>query len=420
MTRRKILVLTVGTGNMLKLEATLFKPLAKSISQGEWNKIVLLPSRVTEGFALHLTKRFPDLEAHVHPLPEERMENDPDACFRHFDQVLGQLASEGYEEESITIDFTRGTKAMSAAAVLAAVRRGNPKLRYVWGDRDSQGMVVAGTERIEEIRTTQATGRRLLDQAADLMEHGDYAAVLELLPAPANPSLALQIPTNLLEEAAQIRQRAAFYAAWDHLNYKEAARLANEADLGDAAVWVQKLAQQPKQSDHSRMGRWLRAVACDLLENGRRRIRDGHFEDALLRGYRVLELVGQFKLFDYDIDSSSIDPNNEAVQRLRRRLQKKKSQDFGVKNGRLQAPRELTARLLIELGDSIGRRLIQIANEPSDRGLRARNQSILIHGFSATVLDSDSLKDLFNELEQLLCDVESSADKMLRMARKQY
>lgn len=419
MTQRKILVLTVGTGNMLKLEDSLFKPLAKSISKGEWNEVVLLPSRVTEGFAMCLAERFPDLETHVHSLPEEGMENDPDACFRHFDQVLDQLVAEGYEHESITIDFTRGTKAMSAAAVLAAVRRSIPKLRYVWGDRDTQGMVVAGTERIEEIRTTQATGRQLLDQAADLMKHGDYAAVLELVPDSASPVAEHRIPANLHEEATQIRKRAAFHAAWDRLDYKEAARLADEADVGDAAAWVQQLAKKPNESEHSCMGRWLRAVACDLLENGRRRIRDRHFEDALLRGYRVLELVGQFKLFDHHIDSASIDPNNEAVQRLRKRLRKKKNQDFsGAKNGRLKASRELAARLLKELGEPIGGRLLEIANEPNDRGLKARNDSILIHGFSAIALDPDSLEALFNKLEKLLCDIEPEAPKMIRMARK--
>lgn len=91
----------------------------------------------------------------------------------------------------------------------------------------------------------------------------------------------------------------------------------------------------------------------------------------MLRRVRVLKLVGQFKLFKHDIDSSSIDPDNEAAQRLRKRL-KNREQDFSVdKKGCLQAQRELADRLLVKL-------------------------------------------------EELLFDIESSADNMLRIARRRY
>ena len=67
-------------------------------------------------------------------------------------------------------DFTRVTKAMSAALVLAAIRHELPQLRYLSGGRrDERGLVVPGTEIVTDIRTTVATTRRRLDEASDFL-----------------------------------------------------------------------------------------------------------------------------------------------------------------------------------------------------------------------------------------------------------
>ena len=48
----RVLVMTVGTGEMTRLEESLFAPLWKSISTDAWTQVVLLlPSKVTEAFA---------------------------------------------------------------------------------------------------------------------------------------------------------------------------------------------------------------------------------------------------------------------------------------------------------------------------------------------------------------------------------
>ena len=44
-------------------------------------------------------------------------------------------------------------------------------------------MVIPGTEKVGQIRTNLATERRRLDQAERLMGHGDFGAVIELLPS---------------------------------------------------------------------------------------------------------------------------------------------------------------------------------------------------------------------------------------------
>ena len=163
-----VLVLTVGTGSKERLEETLYTPLTKSIRDGKWREVVLLPSRATEGGAEVLKKRFPDLRIKMRSLPNSDMENDADACFAYFNSVLGELLEE-YKREEVLIDFTRDTKGMRVALVLAAIRHNIPRMRYIGGSRDNHGAVIAGKEEIANLNAVQATGRRLLDDARHLL-----------------------------------------------------------------------------------------------------------------------------------------------------------------------------------------------------------------------------------------------------------
>jgi hypothetical protein len=116
-------------------------------------------------------------------LPQAGVEDDADACFAHFDSVLAALRNQGMPAESLLVDFTRGTKAMSAALVLAAIRHDLPQLRYIsGGKRDERGMVVPGTEIVAEVHTTIAMARKRLDDACRFLQHGNFAAVLQTVP----------------------------------------------------------------------------------------------------------------------------------------------------------------------------------------------------------------------------------------------
>ena len=69
----------------------------------------------------------------------------------------------------------------------------------------------------------------------------------------------------------------------------------------------------------------LRRLVVDLWANGCRRVRQRQYEDAILRAYRVLELLGQIRLFDHGLDSASLPPDHPAVAKLQENLQKTKS-----------------------------------------------------------------------------------------------
>ena len=431
---KKALVLTVGTGKVDELEQTLIKPMLKSIELGEWDRIVLLPSRMTEQFAHDLQKRIPNPAVANDPLPKEGQENNADACFGHFDSVLARLIEDGFTPSGIVVDFTRGTKAMSAALVLAAIGQDIPVLRYVHSERrDERGMVVPGTEKIGEIQTTLATARRRLDLAADLMRRGDFGATIELLPDLDGPFAGL-FPEKLHVKAAALRAAARIYAAWDRLNYKEADEAMKQlgpmaAEAGEAGEfapipemrqWLARLARQPNQTNYEDMKLYLRALACDLLANAERRLRDGHFEDALLRSYRVLELIGQIRLFALDYDSAALPPDNKKIETLRKRLQRKRLSDFSKdgRTGKLRASRELAAQLLKTLGDPLAQRLLEFDSQQGNVHPKKRNLSVLIHGFTATAPPEKApMRDVLRDLEKLLIEDDPKATKRLIVAR---
>lgn len=427
---RRALLLTVGTGDLARPGESLLAPLRKSIAKGEWSRVVLLPSQVTEQFAAQLKAQVGGDWMEIRPLPAAGQENDADACFSHFNQVIAWLREGGFAATAIVVDFTRGTKAMSAALVLAAIRHDLPTLRYITGERDGRGMVIPGSEHIFETSPAIATAQKTLDLALSLTRRGNFAGALALLPV--DDAAAAGWPVELGRLALALRPALDFYAAWDRLDYGSAAnlRFGKDAPAADwrplwptaaTAAWVAELAAPVAAADHPAMAARLRRLACDLLANGERCIRDGHYEDAVLRAYRVLELIGQFRLFDRGFDSACLPADHPAVQQLSAKLAKKGSSAFGVRpDGWLTAAREQVARLLKQLADPLAADLLSIDNDPTIPRISARNHSVLIHGFQAVGPGDDApLRALYQQLQALLLrDAGDAAQTALRTARQ--
>ena len=328
--RGRTLVMTVGTGNRDRLDDTLYTPLLKSVADGDWKTIVLLPSQETLLYAEELRRRIahgtPGIEVSISPLPAGH-ENNADRAYAHFDRVLTEVLQNN-PLENVEADFTRGTKAMSAALVLAATRRTIPRLRYIEGVRDRRGMVEPGSEQVRGIRTTTVNGHRRLDLARALFARGSFAAVAHVLPDPH-----------------------------------------------------------------------------DLLANGERRLGQGQNEDALVRAYRLLELLGQARLFDHGLDSANLDPDHDAVLAVQRESERKKRRPFSEgPGGKLLASRFQVCRLLRHCGDPLAKPLLRFDDETLLKPT-LRNNSVLVHGFAARAPDDPTpLRRLFQDLEKLACD----------------
>lgn len=419
----RILFMTVGTGNKNNLEDTLFKPLRMSAETGTWDLLVLLPSTLTEDNAKALADQLRNQATETKPLPAGA-ENDVDQTYAHFDAVIAEVSGRfAASSPVLEADFTRGTKVMSAALTLAALRHDIPHLRYIEGERDEQGMVISGTERIRQVNPRHVLAQRRLDEAGDLFRRGNFTACQHLIGDPDNPFFAARWIEAFQPRATVVYRAAAFFAAWDRFDYRAARDLAKTAQANPMpegweplavteamAAWIDRLAQGlPEADDPDRMAKraaHVRALAADVLANGERRIAAGQFEDAVVRGYRVLEMVGQARLFDHGLDSASLPANHEVVEKLAADMKKKGTQGFGENNdgtGTLNAPRDKVNRLLGRLKDPLAPKLKELA-ENGPFPAKVRNTSLLIHGFASTAPEEESLRDLYTKLAALLVE----------------
>lgn len=410
-----VMVLTVGEGTVDKLEETVVTPFRRSFEQGEWKLIVLLPSKKTEGNARLLEERFPEFPLRVRALRRGGDEDDTDACFRHFDTVLQRLKEEGYAPEQITADVTRGTKAMTAALAMTAMAHGAGRIRYITGERDERGTVKPGTERVMDVEPQRVLRRQNANRAADYLRGGNYRAVEALF----REARGNEHENFLKEEVRWLVWAAEFWGAWDRFDYKEAARLGRRHGMpAEPPPMVREFLPSEKQLQMLKQlggtaapeaddnAGYCRALAADLLANAERRLLEGQNEEVLVRLYRVVELIGQLRLFVHGIDSGKVHPQDERVEAWMRGLPEREKPRVN-RDGFLELGREKAASLLDDLekragdakGAEISGRLVKL-DWMGEWGPKMRNRSLLIHGFRARSRGREK------ELQKLLATIQ--------------
>ncbi len=401
----RALVCTVGQGHKADHQRTLVDPIVKSVQDGRWAHIVLLPSAATAVLADMVQKALPSEVAAattVAALPADGAEEDFDACVTHFGRVVEVLLTQGIPPRGLVFDITRGTKVMSSALALVAVQYGAEELRYVTGTRGDAGVVMAGTERISRIRPRIVLARRRLDDATTLLRSNAYEAAFKLA-----DEVQKDIPDvpDLARAAQETADLAAFYAAWDRLDHDGAAALgakieadpprvsalAGLAPSGDVVKYLQSLAAVC-QDDRDRVAA-DRRLAAELLVNAERRLQAGHFEDAIVRAYRVVELMAEVLLRTQSVafDDADMDDRGGLMDRLR------------------------------ALNHPLGDRILRLfSGTGGGFGIRRRNRSLLIHGRDVfTADDREALQKKLDDLAELLQrEQPSMAAANLGLARK--
>ncbi len=433
-TRKKALVLTVGTGDKKNLEKSLFQPLMKSIDKGTWDKVVLLPSQETTANAEYLIQDIGGgATIMCKPLGASGLETNVDECYGHFDCVLEDLINQGVDKVDITLDFTRGTKAMSAALLMVGVSREISSVRYVSGSqRDQRGMVASGSEKIEEVTTELVNTRRLLNQIERLMHRGSFESACLLLKGYNKHPETTEYLDTMGKTLQAIHAAARVYSAWDRFDYKDATNqwYKNQSLFGtgtfapklDACNWLEALATDIDRQDAPTAAIYVQRLACDMLANAERRQRDGLYEDAYVRSYRVLELIGQYCLFQRGYDSGQLPEDDDNIKQFENHLRKERSAVLGrrkVKNRSFATAGQFqVARLLKFLGDPRGKKLIKLCDKRCGFLKKNRNHSLLIHGFSAASTEQIvNLRASMDDLESFLLNDFPEAKDYLNMAR---
>jgi CRISPR-associated protein (TIGR02710 family) len=287
----------------------------------------------------------------------------------------------------VVVDFTGGTKCMSAALALQA-RRWPCLFSYVGGtyrNKGGVGVVVSGAEKIvHSVNPWDALGYQAIEDFVVLFDQGAFAAAARL----ADGAKKLVTREDRKRELSVLEQLAKAFDAWDRFDHRAAAECLKIVEKGAndlrAVLGKQKGDQVLDEIADlaSHLGELLgssrpgRRHVLDLLANARRRKREGRFDDAVARLYRAIEATAQVRLAEVQgIESTERVPVAGLPENLRSRLEAR-SEDGYVKVGLQDA-----YALLAALGDSVGAKFRSAGLGERASVLSVRNRSVLAHGF---------------------------------------
>jgi CRISPR-associated protein (TIGR02710 family) len=316
---------------------------------------------------------------------EERLLPDPEDladAVRHLRALRPKVTEWAERLGTVVVDYTGGTKVMSAALLLVA-RRWPAEFLYVGGERrtkDGLGVVETGSERLVKRRNPlDAFGYQAVEDAAMLFNGGFVAAAACLLEE-SQKQVDSHVVKGLLGALGAL---ARGYAEWDAFRVERAVRrfeqsMKEAAFFGDVLFNEAEVRRKLEEHlDHVRRldasgGRPSVGFVLDLAANARRRFEVGRVDEAVAVCYRAVEAAAQIRLADkYGLKTSEV-----PLEALPEPMRAGRTGPF-VKLGLQDAYQLLALR-----GDDVGRRFQELdLHDPKKSVLVARNQSILAHGF---------------------------------------
>jgi CRISPR-associated protein (TIGR02710 family) len=305
---------------------------------------------------------------------------------RGLEQQIGGWRRKGPEYD-VAVDFTGGTKCMSAALVCVS-RAWHCEFSYVGGTERTKGgigIVVSGKEQMVFAQNPwNALGYQAMVDACLLFDQHAFIPAAKMLDDARNAADDGSVKRSL----STLRQLCEGYGLWDRFQHKEAIPhiadvLKNANDLH--AVLGPELSESLCRSirrDQQRLQQLVaqplsRVKIADLLANALRRRHEARYDDGVARLYRAIESLAQLSLAErHEIPSTDNVPLNRVPEPLRDEWA------LRVRDGKLQVGLQDAFALLDELGDQTGKAFKALRLDDRERSpLAARNQSILAHGF---------------------------------------
>ncbi len=281
----------------------------------------------------------------------------------------------------VVVDFTPGTKAMSVGLFLAMSNKG-VRFCYIGGKKRTKegvGIVESGHEEIIEIKNPLETFQQdKINQFVEFFNSQLFAA--------ADRTLEEIIEnTNKKTLFKAIKKINNGYYFWDLFHYKEAIkcfrstvmeRIFEEKKFKDLynAIENNRKFLEVMSSSTNKFKNYSLELFSDVYENAQRRARAGHFDDAVLRLYRLTEMIAQERLkARYGQDSSTV--NFDALKLSEENRYRWKDTYKGKKGLGLNAIYDL----LYDLNDELGI-AFQLNRESFKKVQDSRNLSFLAHG----------------------------------------
>ncbi len=321
----------------------------------------------------------------------------------------------------VLLDFTSGTKAMSAALVAVGRDLGADSFLYVSGPREPESGRVFESETVESVARAPLTIAARLEQLHVLFANHRFSAIereAESLIAVAKE----QRSHHRRRDIEALRDLAKICDLWDRFQWAETKRLLDEIGqkrLGklDAAGW-------PAHEIERWRGHVSRVVASevgmdrliDLLANAERRSRDGAHDDAVARCYRLCEYIAQVRLGERlsdagdklkdELDFKQWTTLPRDAKELIERDYCRREADGSPFKGPLRLGLDGLHRVLEACGDPYGQSFMDdYGRQHSNLGelghlLKVRNKSFLAHG--SRPVDRSTAERLFEWCVTLL------------------
>jgi len=385
----KTLIITLGTGPGVE------SGIVRSIQVNHPDRICFVATRASLGTLNRVESKLGrPLTCDEPRLVEDG--NDVEDCCATVERLIRATTEDGGNPEEIFVDFTSGTKAMSAGAVLAAIGLECGGLVYVTGRRAPNGRVISGTERVITIapnRILIESRRRLI---GNLFNSFQYEACLRIIQDVRDRAADqdLQVEWDHLSDLLRA------YSWWDRFDHQKALHHFSRLPKGWSERWhidtsrskemVSRIARQRERHAVTRdiREKYSEEMLADLLANAERRSQEGKYDDAIARLYRAIELVAQLVLSRRGVDSS-----NARLEDLPDNLR----ETYTDAGSPIRIGQEKAFSLLQALGEEIGRGYWE--NRTLRNYLSKRNSSILAHGIDP--VSQETYHELSREVHHL-------------------
>lgn len=297
--------------------------------------------------------------------------DDLNRCYLVAARVIGQARQEA-PEARLVVDYTGGTKSMTAGLAAAALDDGRCEIALVVGRRSDLVKVQDQTEFVRPLQVLDAQMVRRILVAREPVERYDYASAEKVLRAAAR-RFAGQATLERVQRGIALCRA---FDAWDRFDHQTARRCLD--------------GYQGRYIDHWRVLKVLAGEAQghgferveDLLLNAERRAAQDRYDDAVGRVYRAVELTAQVWLKErYDVETGDVDlakaPEPAREKLARYRQEPRKEGQTGKVAVALLAAWDLIAAYpddpIAAMYAGYRNRLLTF--------LEVRNQSLFAHGF---------------------------------------
>jgi len=364
------------------------EPLKKSIAEHQPEILIFFvshDSNLKSGEVLQGAGFKPKVETEITENPNSLFE-----CYKAAKRCVDRAARHKIPEQDIIVDYTGGTKVMSAALLLATVGHAYG-FNYVGGDTRSKeglGVVENGHEKMySDMNPWSAFAEEERRQVVILFNARRYSAVIQILDL-----CKRELPTQISTFFQFVRPLANGFLLWEQFRHKEALDCLKKgaAQLSDYLKHYtnenyQRLSDELKvhinfiseiMAKTNGMQLFDFILVKELINNARRRIADKRYDDASARIYRALELYGQI-CFEKKIGCTTdkVKPT-KIPQELRDEFIHKYRDPH---TDMMKLPLQATYEVLRAAGHEAGKRFYEY--EAKIKNIQSsRNKSILAHG----------------------------------------